>query len=249
MYTKELREARFKLVVFAILVTISTTTNTLFYPFTSGLGSSTRAGLPASIASQMQHMFSSFDLYMWSNWFQINGAVYLTLFATLLGTSLIAGEVSRGSIFFLLSRPISRDRVLLTKYGISALLMLMIALLGTSLVFTVGAMAGHSLDLPRMLMATLLVWLGALFVLSLALLCSVLFSDVLRPALVALGVTVVLALPAFMPTWQNWSLIFYWSSADAYFKGVFPLTNLLVNLTAAALPLIVSLVLFRKKAY
>jgi ABC-type transport system involved in multi-copper enzyme maturation permease subunit len=169
--------------------------------------------------------------------------------AAILGTSLIAGEVSKGSIFFLLSKPVSRDRVLLTKYGISALLMLIVALIGTALLFIVGMSTGHILDLSRMLMATLLAWLGALFVLSLTLVCSVLFSDVLRPALVALGVTVVLALPVFLPNWQNWSLVYYWSSADAYFKGDFPLTNLLVNLAAATLPLIAALMLFRRRAY
>ena len=249
MYTKELREARFKCILFAILVAFSASSSAILYSFTSGMINTSNSQLPAPLAAQMQQTFSSFNSYIWGGWFQINGILYLAVFAAILGTSLIAGEVSRGSIFFLLSRPVGRDRVLLIKYGVSALLVLLVALLGTVLIFTIGTIVGHSVDLSRMLLATLLAWLGTLFVLGLTLVCSVLFSDVLRPALVALGVTAVLALPAFIPTLQRWSLISYWSSADAYFKGTFPLTNLIVDLVAAVLPLIVALVLFRKKAY
>ncbi len=230
MFIKELLEARIKCVIFALLVAATTVGNML-------------------IALSMPNDHTPFEVYAWNNWFHTNAASILAVFAAVLGTNLISGEVSKGSIFFLLSKPITRDRVVLMKYMSSAMLMLLLALLGSLLIFIVGAATGHPLALLNILMTTLLLWLGTLFVLGLTLIFSVLFRDVLRPAIFALAITAVLLLPLVLPSWRNWSLISYWLNADTYFNGVFPLAGLLVNLLAAAVTLFIALLLFRKQAY
>src|SRR5262245_4922381 len=46
------------------------------------------------------------------------------LVSVLFGAQLLAGEAGSGSISLLLSRPISRERILLTKYGVCTVLLL-----------------------------------------------------------------------------------------------------------------------------
>lgn len=121
--------------------------------------------------------------------------------AALLGVALVSGEVSRGAILFLLSRPISRPRIFLTKYSVGAL-----ALLATALLSGVGIMlSGYAHGYPaaamkaaEILASAALFWLGTLSVLGVALLASVLFKDIIR-SVVATVVALYVAISA--PSW------------------------------------------------
>src|SRR5574340_1566010 len=122
MVTKELIEARWKAIICGVialvLVEVSTAT---FGLFKSALGTSNMQQMPQFLQQQLQQMISTFDLYVWGNWFAKNGPEIMIVMAIVLGSGLIAGEVNKGTIFFLLGKPISRERVLLIKYAISAL--------------------------------------------------------------------------------------------------------------------------------
>jgi hypothetical protein len=82
-----------------------------------------------------------------------------------------------------------------------------------------------------------------------SLLFSVLFKDVLRPLLCALIITILTAIPGFIPNWSTWSLTGYRSSQAAYLGQEFPTKALIVCLVAAVLPLVLALTLFRRQAY
>src|SRR5258708_33305869 len=91
--------------------------------------------------------------------------------------------------------------------------------------------------------------LGVLVVLGLALLFAVLFTDVLRPLLCPLVITILAIVPGFFPNWGAWSLLGYWSSQAAYLGQSFPPKELIICLLAAALPLFLALILCRRQAY
>ena len=169
----------------------------------------------------------------------------------MLGASLIANEVNKGTIFFLLSRPLSRDRVLLTKYLVSALILLGVMLLSGLAILIAAASVGHPQNVGGVLISTILLWLGMLFVLGVALLFSVLFHDVLRPLIFSLLLTLLLSIPGLIPnaTLNDWNLTFYWSNFAAYQGTMFPLKALLICLIAAIVPVALAIPLFRKQAY
>lgn len=103
--------------------------------------------------------------------------------AALLGVALVSGEVSRGTIFLLLSQPISRTRVLLTKYLVGVAVLLAVALLGGVGIVTSGYAHGYpaaSINVAKVLASSGLFWMGTLSVLGVATLASVLFRDVIR---------------------------------------------------------------------
>ncbi len=236
MKRKELLDARWKLICFALLALLVASVNVAAYQFAKNQNL-----LPGPLAS--------FNAFVWAQWFQVNAPLMLALGAVILGSGLIAGEVSKGTIFFLLSKPVSRERILLTKYGVSLGSLFVVTLLGSIAIEGVSGVLGHSQDVLRLLVATVLLWLGALFPLGLSLLFSVVFPDIIRPLAFTLLISVALLLPAIFPHGQDWSLLSYWSSNKAYLGGGFPLKEYLVCLVAAVLPLLGALVVFRRKAY
>lgn len=207
--------------------------------------------VPASTQAQIQQLFGSYNAYIWSQWFSKNGPEILAILAAVLGASLIASEVNKGTIFFLLSKPVSRDRVLLTKYLVSALMLLGVMLLSGLGLLTVAAIVGHPQQISGMLISLLLLWLGTLFVLGVALLFSVMFKDVLRPMIFSQLITLLLSVPGLIPNAavNSWNLTLYWSDYAAYEGTTFPRKALLICLVAALVPLALAIPLFRKQAY
>src|SRR5262249_52887920 len=137
--------------------------------------------VPQSLQSQVQQLLGSYNMYVWGQWFSKNGTQVVAVLAAVLGCGLIGAEANKGTIFFLLSKPVSRVRVLLVKYAVNAGLLLAMVLAGSAGLVVAAAIVGRPQPLGGVLISTVLLWLGTLFVLGLAMLFSVLFKDVLRP--------------------------------------------------------------------
>lgn len=250
MVVKELIEARWKALIGAAVALALPVFLALSYDLLKQLlTQETLQQIPPSLQEQLGVVVGSYDAYVWSQWFPKSGAEALALLAAVLGASLIGGEVNKGTIFFLLSKPVSRVRVLLVKYAVSAAILLAVITLGSVALLVTAAVIGRPQPLGGVAISTLLLWLGTLFVLGLALLFSVLYKDVLRPLVFSLLITLALLIPGFFPGWSDWSLTSYWASQAAYLGQEFPTRALLICLVAAALPVLIAIPLFRKQAY
>ncbi len=124
--------------------------------------------------------------------------------ALLLGVGTILSEARNNTVFLLLSKPVSRTRVLLTKYSVCAVVLLGAAVLGGVALIVAAWVKGYplgSLNVSGVLLAMVLLWLGSLFVLGVALFFSVVFGDAIK-SLIAAGVAVALALSP--DNWMNY---------------------------------------------
>jgi ABC-type transport system involved in multi-copper enzyme maturation permease subunit len=256
MVVKEFIEARWKAIIGSVVAVmgaaaLASTYNLIKNVLAGPLTGNTARQIPAQLQGQIQQLTDSYDGYIWSQWFSKNGPEILAILAAVLGASLIASEVNKGTIFFLLSKPVSRDRVLLTKYLVSALILLGVMLLSSAAILVAAAVVGHPQQVGGVLISTVLLWLGMLFVLGLALLFSVLFHDVLRPLIFSLLLTLLLSVPGLIPntSLNAWNLTFYWSNFAAYQGTAFPLKALIICLVAAMVPVALAIPLFRKQAY
>jgi ABC-2 type transport system permease protein len=122
-----------------------------------------------------------------------NYAILIPL-AGLLGVTLVSAEVGQGSIYLLLSMPLGRRRMLLTKYAVCAACLLAVALVGAvGLIVSAFAHSYPSGALPfgPIFASAALIWLGSLFVLGVSLLASVIFRVVL-PTILAAAATLYL---------------------------------------------------------
>ncbi len=198
----------------------------------------------------------------------VGGGLMLAALALLLGAGLISSEADKGTILLLLSRPVSRVRTLLTKYASGAGVLLFSAVSGGLLLFVVAAAKGYplgSVNFAGVVLSVALLWLGSLFVFGVALLCSVLFRDAIK-SFVAAGIVAFVALSP--DNWMNYflwdeyhaiglsegfpraaTLFYYWFSMRSFLGEGIAATDFLVCLIAAAVPLLLALWLFNRKAY
>jgi ABC-2 type transport system permease protein len=253
MVVKELIEARWKAIIGSVVAVVAAGALAGTYNLIANAlatGNATK-GIPPQFQSEIQQLIGSYESYAWSQWFSKTGPEVLAILAAVLGASLIAGEINRGTIFFLLSKPVSRDGVLLTKYLVSAFILLGAILASGVALLVVAALVGHPQPIGGVLISTVLLWLGVLFVLGLALLFSVLFKDVLRSLVGALLVTLVLSIPGLIPNSgvNSWNLTLYWANFAAYQGTTFPLKALVICLVAALVPVAMAIPLFRRQAY
>ncbi len=251
MAVKELIEARWKAIIGVAVCVVIAGALAGTYDLLKNLLSSSASikQLPPALQSQTQQIFTNYDIYIFGNWFGKNGAEVVAILAAVLGCSLIGAEANKGTIYFLLSKPVSRVRVLLVKYAVSAALLLAITVAASVVLLVVSAIIGHPQNVGGLAVSTLLLWLGTLFVLGLALLFSVLFKDILRPLVLSLIIAVITVIPGFIPNWSDWSLPGYWSSQAAYLGQEFPTKALIICLVAAIVPVIIAIPLFQKQAY
>jgi ABC-type transport system involved in multi-copper enzyme maturation permease subunit len=252
LVAKELIDARWKAIIgmaLAAMLTIATTFtfDLLRSAITPAQLDSASKASGVDIASRL----SNFEVYAWGQTFSVasNTGVVLVIVAALLGASVIAGEVSKGTIFLLLSRPVGRERILLTKYLVgAAVLFCMNALTGVILALA-ALIAGHPQSIGGIAASSLLFWLGTLFVLGVSTLFSVVFSDVLRPLALTVVVLVLLSLPGLLPHGGDWVLPGYWSSLPVFLGQEFPTKALLISLVAALVPALAAVPLFRRQQY
>jgi ABC-type transport system involved in multi-copper enzyme maturation permease subunit len=252
MVAKELIEARWKVIVGALLGTCIIIAGVSTYDLMrSVITPEQLQNIPNSLGSELVARLSSFSAYVWGQAFSPSGnnGVILMIVAALLGASFIAGEVSKGTIFLLLSRPLTRDNILLTKYAVGATLLLGMNLLAGAVLAIGAAIVGHPVDLAGLAVSVFLFWLGTLFVLGVSTFFSVLFNDLLRPLALTVVVVILQSLPAFFPHGGDWVLPTYWSSLPAFLGQEFPTKALIISLAAAAIPIVAAVPLFRRQAY
>jgi ABC-type transport system involved in multi-copper enzyme maturation permease subunit len=200
--------------------------------------------------------------FVWAVFFNDLTLYFLVgLVGALVGAGLVASEAVSGSIFLLLSRPVSRTRALLTKYGVAAALSLALCVVCGCLALAVGAWQGVGTpSAGGWGLSVALLWLAMLFVVGLTLLYSVVVPSALAAGALGFLTTYVLAIGPLFHTGTpphvtyflggpDWSLVTYWGSLDIYAGIANPLRSLAVASLAAAIPAVVALVLFVRKAF
>lgn len=188
------------------------------------------------------------------------GGVALALLAILLGAAAVSEEVGRGTIYLLLSKPVSRTRALLTKYAISAGILLSAAVFGHAVLLVAVVARGCPpglLSAYGVILSTALMWLGSLSVLGLA----VTFSVLCRNTLFSAAATFVAAylifyvLPGYAEVFISYSMLemvtplYSWTSVELYAGEGLAILNFLACAIAAAILLLTPLLLFERKAY
>lgn len=232
MIAKEWRDAWWKLLAAAVAVVPSVLIVAEYLPPYRSSGRVAEEFSPQIAVNHLSNVYSG-------------GATALGSLAALLGVALVSKEAARGTIFLLLSRPVGRTRVLLTKYAVCAGILLAAAASGQALLLVVAfATKGYPpglVTVSGVVLSTVLVWLGSLPVLGAALIFSVVFRN--ATASVA-GAALV-----FFAYWFFAALGFGYQGGTLYAGPNLAPTDFLVGLTAAALPLLAALWLFRRRAY
>ncbi|HEV8194894.1 MAG TPA: ABC transporter permease subunit [Ktedonobacterales bacterium] len=258
MIVKELRTARWSLLVgLAILgvITAQLAATDLHTVDLQAITDQTDAALTVVTSGRL----SVGAAFLWAGYFSTTLYFLVGLGGAVFGAGLVASETSSGTALLVLSRPMSRERVLLTKYGVAALSLLLLSGLCGGLALLFGAQGGvRQPPLGGVLLSVVLLWLGELFVMGVTLVYSVLVPSAVAAGILGFFTAYALAIvPLFHNASTNhyylggpdWSVATYWSSLDIYAGGGDPVKALVAGLGTALFPLAVAVLLFRRKAF
>lgn len=146
--------------------------------------------LGEEIRAQMA-ISSTFRGYAWSQYFAKNLPQQWVLFAAVIGTGGVVAQIGSGALFTL-SLPASRERLLAARTLVGFAELAVLAVAAAAIPSLVAPVVGQSFPLAEALTYAFTVVVGGLPIFALAVWLSTLFSDVWRPALIAIAAGLVL---------------------------------------------------------
>lgn len=196
LWYKAWLETRWRFIVGMLLLMFFGTVVVLAHPLTANMQVEI-PNLPGSLGETLREAFalmSSYEGYVWSQWFGKNLLQFWTLFAVLLGVGGLATEASRGSALWTLSLPMTRRRLLGVRAGLGAVELLALAVVPSLLVWALSPIVGQRYPLADVFAYSLMTFTGGMFFYGLAVLLSTIFGDQLKPVLAGMAVSIAMGL-------------------------------------------------------
>lgn len=172
--------------------------------------------------------------YVWWEFFRQNLREMWTIFAVLIGTGGLLSQTSGGAALYTLSMPVSRRRLLGVRAATGLAELLVLAIVPALCIPLFSPAIGQTYSIwDAVVHGACLFVAGAVFF-SLAFLLSTVFSDVWRPALIAIAVSYLLLVAQLTsPDPPRYGIIGA-MTAQSYFRtGQLPWLALLASATAS----------------
>ena len=201
------------------------------------------------IADKLQRILTDYNYYLWSQWQPKNLLQFGTILALVLAAPAVAGELSRGSMDYLLSRPLSRTSILLTKATAGALILSAVTWSATLVTLAAASLLEPALWWGRFLAATALVNAGLLCVYAIGLLFSTFCTSSVKAGVSAGGLLLVLSGCGFFTATRFLSP--FWHARGSAFMGGAPFTwfSLILLLGAALAAFLLANRVFNQREY
>lgn len=243
---KEFRQNRWKVIIItAILIILA-----LVLPLSYNLLHKTMLEFAGEAELEVNgvSLFENNDVYLWHSWGGENLYSIGIIAALLLGVYAVAGEVKKGTIDFLLSRPISRRKLFMMKVTSGLGLLFFILLLPTILLLITARFKLGEISIGLHLVNMLIVFSGLSVVYLLGVLLSVIFPHPLKAAGISSLLLVIYYL--FFRFALGVTTLFEYMVAEQYiFEGRFPLSGLLVCLAVLVVMYVAGLRKFTAKEF
>lgn len=168
---------------------------------------------------ELLFIFGDYSLYVWSQWNAKNLLQAGALFAIIIAAFQFAGEISRRTIAFYLTRPLTRRQGYLAKIAAGFLIILTIFVIGTLFIYIASTLAGHSADWARLTAALFasLIWLTAYYLL--AAIISSMNREPINAGVIAGLSGIALSLPGLFVLGRQFSLFYQARAADYFIYG------------------------------
>lgn len=232
-----LLETRWRFLIGLVLLSLSAISTVLTYPSIAemvpqlaNMNLETRLGRVLNEAIELQATFRG---YLWSQLFRQNLTELTALFAALLGTGAQFLRGAGRSTVFILSLPVTRQQLFLSRTIVGLAELLVLVLVAALMASVVAPAIGEQFSVADALVHALSLFIvGAIFF-GLAALLSTVFEDPWRPLLITCGVYMLLAFLALIAEIPSLLAVM---SAQRYFEsGDIPWLGWLIAMTLTAL--------------
>ena len=172
--------------------------------------------------------------YVWWQWFRQTLRETWTIFAVLLGTGGLLAQSTGGAALFTLSLPVSRRRLLGVRAATGLAELFVLALVPALMIPLLSPVIGETYSVADTLVYSLCLFIAGAAFFSLAFLLSTVFSDVWRPALIAIAFAYLLFFAEQATAGQSRLGFFRVMTAQEYFRaGDLPWAGLLASAGAS----------------
>jgi len=229
-------ETRWRFLIGLVLLPVSAAFVALSYPQVTALSQSVipapGTALGREIAEAME-LSKTYGGYVWSQWFQQNGAQLAGLFAAIIGTGGLLSQTA-ASRLFTLSLPVSRERLLAARAAAGLGQMLALTVVPALVIVLVSPLVGRSFPLLEALAYALCAFVGSAVFFSVAFFFSSLFGSVWAPIVLTLCAGAALGALDRITGADRFSLI-RMVHGESYFRGHgLPWPMLAVSLAVSA---------------
>jgi hypothetical protein len=161
----------------------------------------------------------SYDGFIWWQWFRQSLRETWTIFAALLGTGGLLAQSSGGGALYTLSMPVSRTRLLSVRAATGLVELFVLAISAALVVPLFSPAIGQSFSAADALVYGMCLFVAGSMVFSLAFLLSTVFTDIWRPALIAIVAVYLLVFGEQATPGMSGYGILHVMSAQSYFAG------------------------------
>lgn len=254
--TKTLRDKRFFLLGWALgLLLLAYSLAILFPTFNDTMLDGLTKDLPAAMQGFVGELenLKQVDTYLATQVYEVNLPLFLSVLAVLLAVGLSIAEEDKGQLRTLISLPLSRRKITLTKWIAIAVISLVAAVATAAGVFLGLWQIGETADITALLVMTLMTWL-----LTVAM-ATIIFSigQITGSRAVTLVIGVVLVAGSYLLTtfaqgvkalqdYEWLSILHYFPAADIA-KGTVDISNILVYVGLIVVALAAALTIFPRR--
>ena len=201
----------------------------------SAIGATGTNGVINQQIKEAVQLASEYRGYVWLQWFRQNLPQTWTIFAALLGAGGLLAQTSGGGALFTLSLPVSRARLLGVRAATGLTELFLMAIVPALLIPAVSPLIGQTYSVTDAVVHSLCLFIAGTVFFNLAFLMSTVFTDVWRPALIAIVFALVLSFAEQVSPDVSRYGIFRVMTAQTYFRtGELPWAGLLATAGASA---------------
>ncbi len=201
------------------------------------------------ITRELLFIFGDYSSYVWSQWNAKNLYQFGALFVIFIASFQFAAEVSRHTIGFYLTRPISRSEGYLAKIASGLIILVIIFSGSTVFIWAVSSIMGQTADWGRFFVALLisLIWLMIYYLL--AAIISTLNREPLTAGIMIALAGIVLSLPGLFTLSRQYSIFYQMRAVDYFIYGQPAYVPIFFGLLINAILLVIGLRLFSTRDF
>ncbi len=201
------------------------------------------------LTRELLSIFGDYSLYVWSQWHAKNLFQLAALFVIIIAASQFAGEVSKRTMSFYLTRPVTRQLGYLAKITAGLLVLVFIFSAGTIAFWLVSHIMGYTAAWGKFFAALTvsLMWIAVYY--QLACLISTFNREPIMAGVLAGTAGVLLSLPGLFAVSRQFSIFYQMRAAEYYILGNSLLPPLLIGLVLNIFLLLAGMNLFSNKDF
>lgn len=203
--------------------------------------------LPQEVANSFPEP-TAFD--SWEQFFKNISQLGLFLLVIIFG-SILTADRQNGTLVILLTKGLKRSTVIFVKSTFAMIIWSILYWLASAITFGYTAFYWPNNEVQQLFLALFLVWVFGLFIISLIILCNVLFRSFFSTLLSIGGVIVILFILSIFPKLENISLLRLLSDNNFILKNMYQWHDYTVLLIVSAVLILafhaIAIMIFNRK--